>query len=98
MCIKFIFWNSPNEGGFVKPINSHFSFLNFCSRKQKYLQKRVASKYSMYSILLKSLNGHPMCMKVIFLSSPNIRGYIKSIKLHFQFLKFGSRKQKHPEK
>ena len=92
MFVKIIFSNSPNKGGYVKPVYLHFS-LNFCSRKQNYLEKRITFKYSMYSVILRGINRPPKCTKIMFLNSPNLRGYIKSINLRFQFLKFCFRNQ-----
>ena len=82
MCIKFIFLNSPNEGGYVKPIKSHFS-LNFCSRKQKYLLKRYTFRFSAYSVLSRGINRQLMCIKIIFLNSPDKGDYVNRINLHF---------------
>ena len=50
---------------------------------QKYPVKRDSSKYSMYSVILRGINRPPKCTKLIFLNSPNIRGYIKLINLLF---------------
>ena len=77
MNIKFIFLNSPNIGDFIKTINFYFLLLNFCSVKQKYLEKRIFFKYSMYSVQLLGINRHPMCIKTIFLNSPNKGGYVR---------------------
>ena len=39
--------------GDIKTINLHFLSLNFCSRKQKYLEKRNIFKFSIYSVILR---------------------------------------------
>ena len=97
-CIKIIFLHSPNEGDYIKIINLHFFLLNFCSKKQKYVEKRTTLKYSMYSVFLRDINRRPMCIKIIFLHSPNEGDYIKIINLHFFLLNFCSKKQKYVEK
>ena len=71
MFVKIIFSNSPNKGGYVKPVYLNFSSRNFCSRKQNYLEKRITFKYSMYSVDLKNINGLPMCIKIISFNSLN---------------------------
>ena len=98
MCTKIIFLHSPNEGDYIKIINLHFFLLNFCSKKQKYVEKRTTFKYSMYSVFLRGINRRPMCTKIIFLHSPNEGKYIKLINLHFFLLNFCSKKQKYVEK
>ena len=40
-------------GDYIKTINLHFLSLNFCSRKQKYLEKRNIFKFSIYSVILR---------------------------------------------
>ena len=53
-------------GNLLKLINLHFFSLNFCSRKQKYLEKRVTFKYSMSSVNLSDMNRHRMCINFFF--------------------------------
>ena len=40
-------------GNYIKTINLHFLSPNFCSRKQKYLEKRNIFKFSIYSVILR---------------------------------------------
>ena len=98
MCVKVIFFNSAFIGAYNKILNLHFRLLNFCCRKQKYLEKRITFKCSMDSVLLTGSNRHPIGLKNIFLNSPYIGGYRKPINLPFHILKFCCRKQKHLEK
>ena len=53
--LKFIFLNFFNIGDYIKTINLHFLSLNFCSRKQKYLEKRNIFKFSIYYVILRDI-------------------------------------------
>ena len=85
MSIKIIFFNSPNKGDYIKIKNLHFFLLNFCSKKQKYVEKRTTFKYSMCSVPLSGINRHPISTKIAFLNFSNKRGYLKSINLQYSF-------------
>ena len=95
---KKIFLNSFVERDYIKIINLHFLLLNFCSMKQKYLEKRTNFKYSKYSVHLSGMKRHLMYKKIIFLNSLNKVGYEKSINSQLSLLNFCSRKQKYLEK
>ena len=85
MNIKFMFLNLPKIGDYINTINLHFPSLKFCSIKQKYLEKRIFFKYSMYFVHLWGINRHPMCIKILFLNSPNRGRYVKRINVLFFF-------------
>ena len=71
MNIKIRFLNFTKTSEITrKTVYLHFLLLlNFCSRKPKNLEKRITFKYSMYSVLLRAINRHQMCIKIIFWQS-----------------------------
>ena len=93
-----MFLNSTNTGDYIKLTNLHLLVLNFCSRKQKYLEKWKTFIFSMYSVNLCGINSCPMCTKTMFSKFSDIRNYIKLLNSHILELNFCSRKSKYMEK